>query len=176
MDFIFDLAREFGWQATSVLMAGFAILQWMNSRLETAKAQRAEADTIQSMVKSLTTSHDDLAEKYKTVETDLARLAEEKHEDHVMILDLKRLVSELQDKIRNLEAVRDDLQTRYDGAILALSHAQTEANNQREMIADLRRDLDVARNELRLCQRRVSDFDLATEPVNPTQPKPLNKE
>ena len=161
MDFILDLAREFGWQATTVLTMGFAILQWMNSRLEAAKAQHAEADTIQSMVKSLTASHDELAET-------VAQLAEEKHKDHVMILDLKRLVSELQDKIRNLEAVRDDLQTRYNGAILSLSHAQTEANNQREIIADLRRDLDVVRNELRLCQRRVSDFDLATEPINPT--------
>jgi chromosome segregation ATPase len=168
MDFILDLAREFGWQATTVLVVAFAILQWMNSRLEAAKAQRAEADTIQSMVKSLTASHDDLAEKYKTMETGLARLVEEKLKDHEMILDLKKMVAELQDKIRNLEAVRHDLQTRYDGTILALSHAQTEANNQREIIAGLRRDLDVARNELRLCQRRVSDFDLATEPVNPT--------
>lgn len=141
IDQVIQLASQYGWQAAVLLMGAWALSQWASSRLQAETAQKTDADTVQSMVKSLTASYDELVGKYENLRTEMAELIRVKADDERRIAHLEMLVETMKADIHDLKVIRDDLQHRYDEAIQKLANCERKRLEAELLIAELEAEL-----------------------------------
>jgi 4-hydroxy-3-methylbut-2-en-1-yl diphosphate synthase IspG/GcpE len=109
--------------------------------LQAETAQKTDADTVQSMVKSLTASYDELVGKYEHLRTEMAELVRVKADDERRIAHLEMLVETMKADIHDLKVIRDDLQHRYDEAIQKLANCERKRLEAELLIAELEAEL-----------------------------------
>lgn len=171
-----NITTAYGWQIGAFILTLFMLLVWRWGRLQYETAQRVEAETISRAVASqarqidgfIATSNE-MKQELLRVTNELKRYVQDNGAQSQRISQLEHQLSELTLEVERLKVVRDDLQLRYNDLLKVNIEIEKQVVNSNAIIDDLRQKLDVARNELRLCQRRLSEVDADTELLNPKE-------
>ena len=171
-----NIIINYGWQVAVVLLSIIAILVLLRGRLEYETAQRVEAETISKAVASqarqidgFTATANEMKQELLRVTSELKRYVQENGAQSQRISQLEHQLSELTLEVERLKILRDDLQIRYNDLLKVNIEIEKQVVNSNAIIDDLRQKLDATRNELRLCQRRLSEVDADTELLNPKE-------
>lgn len=169
-----NIIINYGWQVAVVLLSIIAILVLLRGRLEYETAQRVEAETISKAVASqarqidgFTATANEMKQELLRVTSELKRYVQENGAQSQRISQLEHQLSELTLEVERLKILRDDLQIRYNDLLKVNIELEKQLVNSNAVNAELHQKLDVTRNELLLCQRRLSQMDTDTEVLNP---------
>ena len=164
----------YGWQIAVVILLVIIALAWMLGRIQYETAQRIEAKTISQAVASqarqidgFTATFNEMKQELLRVNNELQRYVQENGSQLQRISQLEHQLRDLTLEVERLKRLRDDLQLRYNDLLKVNIQLERQLVNSNTVNAELREKLDRARNELVLCQRRLSDMD--TELLNPQQ-------
>ena len=171
-----NIIVNYGWQVAVVLLSIIAILVLLRGRLEYETAQRVEAETISKAVASqarqidgFTVTSNEMKQELLRVTNELKRYVQDNGAQSQRISQLEHQLSDLTLEVERLKILRDDLQIRYNDLLKVNVELEKQLTNSNAVNTELRQKLDVARNELVLCQRRLSEVDSDTELLNPRE-------